>query len=69
MLRLYSRQITLDAKCSEQNEAIELSLFIRGTLEFPHIFKRDITLKLESLGLERDREEIIHVLLWPLVCV
>ena len=48
---------------------IELSLFIGGTLEFPHIFKRDITLKLESLGLEKDRGDYPRAFMAACLCV
>ena len=54
----------------KQDEAIELSLFIRGiTLEFPHIFKGDITLKLESLGLEKDRRDYPRAFMAACLCV
>ena len=53
----------------KQDEAIELSLFIRGTLEFPHIFKSDITLKLESLGLEKDRADYPRAFMAACLCV
>ena len=53
----------------KQSEAIELSLFIGGTLEFPHIFKRDITLKLESLGLEKDRGDYPRAFMAACLCV
>ena len=54
----------------KQDEAIELSLFIRGNFGICAYFQeRHITLKLESLGPEKDRGDYPRAFMAACLCV